>query len=45
MRAPLSLLRLGGRLNIFDQLRLEEALYRSDTKNWCGPRFTRSQHG
>jgi hypothetical protein len=35
-RATLRLLRLAqGQLSIFDQLCLEEALLRSDTRNWC----------
>ncbi len=35
-RAVVHILRLAaGRLSIFDQLCLEEALLRSDKRNWC----------
>jgi hypothetical protein len=38
MRPPLSLLRLPPGIDIFRQLCIEEALFRSDARNWCGGR-------
>lgn len=35
LRAPLLLVRLASATSIFEQLCLEEALLRTDTRNWC----------